>query len=627
MMQLMVENIFKTIGDKQLFNNISFTIGEKERVGLIGINGTGKSTLLKILANAEDVDRGKITMPKDYRIGLLSQVPILDGERTILEQVLSSDLPVNRIVFEYEEALKELNKQPDDPKRQNVFFEKQKRMDDFGGWEIITKAKTILTKLGLHQIHEKIKHLSGGQKKRVALAEVLVDAPNLLLLDEPTNHLDAEMIEWLEEILNNYEHSVIFVTHDRYFLDSVATKIFELNDGKLYSYKGNYADYLEAKAKREEEESRQREKLQNLYRRELAWIKRGAKARSTKQKARIQRFEKINEALEDQKARELDIFYKGTRLGKSVIEMKGCFKSFGEKTILNDFHLLVKSNERIGIVGNNGSGKTTLLNILSGKEPLDAGTLTIGQTVKFAYYTQHASDMDGDKRIIDYIQETKSFINAGNEKMSASRMLERFLFPPKTHGTFIRKLSGGERKRLYLLKLLMDEPNVLLLDEPTNDLDTETLTVLEQFLEEFPGVVITVSHDRYFLDKVCDRILFFHGDGQIESFYGCYTDFLTERKTRNEEKVEEEKPKKKNVFKEDKPKGRKLSYKEKMEWETIDEKIKEAEQELERIQRAMDEAGSDFEKIHQLYEEEEKWNNELERLIERWAYLSDLIGE
>ncbi|WAA11074.1 ABC-F family ATP-binding cassette domain-containing protein [Fervidibacillus albus] len=622
-MQLNVENLNKSIGEKQLFHQISFTITEKERIGLIGINGTGKSTLLKIVAGLEDADEGKITKPKGYRIGLLPQQPNLNEKATVLEQVLSRDLPVNRTVSEYEKAVKELNERPDDPERQRLFFEKQKRMDELGGWEINTKAKTMLTKLGLVDVHKKIANLSGGERKRVALAEVLMDAPDLLLLDEPTNHLDEEMIEWLEEILKSYEHSILFVTHDRYFLDRIATNIFELNSGKLYSYRGNYEHYLMAKANREEEESRQREKRQNLYRRELAWIQRGAKARSTKQKARIQRFEQLSDTLVEERRNEMEMTYKGTRLGKSVIEMNGCFKSFGEKVILRDFQLLVKPKDRIGIVGNNGSGKTTLLNILSGNIPLDSGRIMIGQTVKMAYYTQHASEMDENKRMIDYIQQSKAFVQTESGKVSASRMLERFLFPTHTHGTPIRKLSGGERKRLYLLKLLMEEPNVLLLDEPTNDFDTETLTVLEQFLDEFPGVVITVSHDRYFLDKVCDRILFFHGEGHIEHFLGRFSDFLQEKRRAKEKK--ETSPKKEKLVIEKKSKGRKLSYKEKMEWETIDEKIQEAETELEKIRQEMEKAGSDYEKIRQLYEAEEKWNTELERLIERWAYLSELI--
>ncbi len=481
------DHLFKTIGDKQLLNDISFTIGEKERIGLIGINGTGKSTLLKMIAGIEDLDNGSFTKPNDYKISILLQEPDLNPDLTVLEQILSTDSPINNAVREYEKIVAALNIDPENDKLLDQYFRLQKAMDDVNGWDISSQAKTILSKLGISDYNQPIRQLSGGQKKRIALAEVLLNKADLLLLDEPTNHLDYAMIEWLQEELVKYPTSILFVTHDRYFLDAVSNRIFELFEGKLYTYKGNYADYLEAKSIREEENARQREKAKNLYRRELAWIKRGAQARSTKQKARIDRFKELDKVVSQKtQTNQVDLSFSGTRLGKDVITIRNGYKSYNNKTILQDFHLLVKPGDRIGIVGKNGSGKTTLLNIIAGKENLDKGDLLLGQTVSIGYYTQESVDMDINKRMIEYIREAGDFIHTKDGKtQSAAQMLERFLFPMNTHGTIIRKLSGGERRRLYLLRLLMEEPNVLLLDEPTNDLDTETLTVAKERLTNF----------------------------------------------------------------------------------------------------------------------------------------------
>ena len=460
----------------------------------------------------------------------------------MIEQILSGDTQLNRTVRDYEKTVSQLNNDPENQKVLNRFFDLQKDMDNLNGWDVSSQAKTMLTKLGIHDYNQKISQLSGGQKKRVALAEVLMNEADLLLLDEPTNHLDFEMIEWLQEELTKYPSSILFVTHDRYFLNAVSNQIYELYNGSIYTYKGNYGDYLEAKSSREEDEKRSREKAHNLYRTELAWIRRGAQARSTKQKARIDRFNQLDERLSKKVNNDsLEMSFTGSRLGKDVIEIKDGYKVFGDKRILHNFQLLIKPGDRIGIVGKNGSGKSTLLNIIAGRETLDEGERAIGQTVKFAYYTQESVDMDINKRMIEYIRETGDVIHTKDGKtISATQLLERFLFPMHTHGTVIRKLSGGERRRLYLLKLLMEEPNVLLLDEPTNDLDTETLTVLEGFLEEFTGVVITVSHDRYFLDKVCDELLIFQGNGEIERYYGEYTEYLSVAKT-EEKKIEEPK--------------------------------------------------------------------------------------
>lgn len=618
----------KTIGDKQLFKEISFAIAEKERIGLIGVNGTGKSTLLKIIAGIDDMDAGSFTKPNDYKISILLQEPDLNPELTVLEQILSTDNVINNTVRDYEKIVAALSNEPDNEKLLDKYFRLQKSMDDVNGWDVSSQAKTMLTKLGISDYNQPVSQLSGGQKKRVALAEVLINKADLLLLDEPTNHLDYEMIEWLQEELVKYPASVLFVTHDRYFLDAVSNRIFELYEGKLYTYKGNYADYLEAKSIREEETIRQREKAENLYRRELAWIRRGAQARSTKQKARIDRFNELDKVVSQKtQNNQVDLSFSGSRLGKDVIEIKDAYKSFDNKQILQNFNLLVKPGDRIGIVGKNGSGKSTLLNMIAGKESLDKGELRLGQTVKLAYYTQESVDMDVNKRMIEYIREAGDVIHTKDGKtISAAQMLERFLFDMHTHGTIIRKLSGGERRRLYLLKLLMEEPNVLLLDEPTNDLDTETLTILEQFLEEFSGVVITVSHDRYFLDKVCDQLLIFQGKGKIDNYFGEYSDYLAESKKKSvktEVKKEETKEIEQQKDANEKKVKKKLTYKEQKEWETIETKISEVEEKIADIKAEMETCGSDFTKLQQLMEEQKKYEEELEYLMERWEYLAE----
>ncbi|MBX9972727.1 ABC-F family ATP-binding cassette domain-containing protein [Cytobacillus firmus] len=621
MKMISVENVTKTYGEKELFNDISFTIAEKERAGLIGVNGTGKSSLLKVIAGVDLPDSGEIVTPRDYTISYSAQQPELSYDLTVLEQVFAGDAPILVLQREYEQALLELSRHPEDSDIQQNLFELQKRMDTLDAWEVNTDAKTILTKLGIEEFSKKVGELSGGQKKRVALAQVLIQSPDLLILDEPTNHLDFESVKWLEEYLGRYRGALLLVTHDRYFLDRVTNRMFELEGGNLYSYKGNYAAFLEAKAVREENEAAAIDKQKNLFRRELEWIRRGAKARTTKQKARIQRFETLDSQLASVKSSEkLDMSLSGSRLGKQVFELESASKKYGTQTILDQFDLLVKPGDRIGIIGRNGTGKSTLLNILAGRIPLDSGKRIIGQTVKIAYYTQESEDMDENKRMIEYLKETAEVVETSDGKtISAAQMLERFLFPSYSHGTPIRKLSGGEKRRLYLLKILMSEPNVLLLDEPTNNLDTQTLTVLEDYLEDFPGVVITVSHDRYFLDKVAEQLLVLKGEGKIESYYGNYSEFL---ESENAKPVQEVDPAPKKS-RETKPKKKRMSYKEKKEWEEIEGKIEAAESRLEAISSEMASIGSDFEKGQALVEEETKLNEELEYLIERWSYLSE----
>ncbi|WP_301337166.1 ABC-F family ATP-binding cassette domain-containing protein [Bacillus sp. FJAT-29814] len=622
---LTVENVSKTYGEKQLFQQISFTIAEKERVGLIGVNGTGKSSLLKIVAGIDQPDDGAVISGKDYTISYLPQQPDFASDKTVLEQVFHGDAPILKLMREYENTLLELNDAPNDTRIQDNLFRVQKQMDAIDGWDASTNAKSILTKLGIEDFSQKVGHMSGGQKKRVALAEVLIAEPDLLILDEPTNHLDFDTVKWLEDYLSRYQGSILLVTHDRYFLDRVTNRMFELDGGNLYSYKGNYAAFLESKAIREENEAATYEKQKNLFRRELEWIRRGAKARSTKQKARIQRFDELDDKLSSGKpsGEKLDISLNGSRLGKQVFELKNGSKRYGSKTILNQFDLLVKPGDRIGIIGKNGTGKSTLLNILAKRIALDEGEFIMGQTVKIAYYTQEGEDMDENKRMIEYIKETAQIVETSDGKtISAAQMLERFLFPSYTHSTPIRKLSGGEKRRLYLLKILMTAPNVLLLDEPTNDLDTQTLTVLEDYLEEFPGVVITVSHDRYFLDKVAEQLLVLQGEGIIDSFYGNYSEYLEKEAAQEAQKTTAaSKPVAKAPEKE---KKKKMTFKETKEWEEIDDIIAETEAAIEEVSAEMATAGSDFTKLQELMKKEAELNEKLEYLMERWEYLAEL---
>jgi ATP-binding cassette subfamily F protein uup len=622
-----MEQVKKTVGDKVLFSNLSFSIREGDKIGLIGVNGTGKSSLLKIIVGEEEADAGIKDHPKDYSISYLPQDPVFEDHISVIDYMFQSQTPLFQLIREYEGALMELQKQPENVSVQEKLLRLQQKMDEQNGWERNAEAKTILTKLGILDYTKDVTSLSGGQKKRVALAKALIENPDLLILDEPTNHLDYESIKWLEEYLKKYPRSVLFVTHDRYFLDEISTKIWELSQGNLYEYKGDYSDYLESKAIREENEAAMQSKKESLFKKELAWIRRGAKARTTKQKARIDRFEELKDEVSKKTSTDkLEMDLMGTRLGKKVIELKDLNKSFGEQKILTDFSLLIKPGDSFGIVGRNGTGKSTLLNIIAGRDQADSGVVELGPTVKIGYYTQESIDMNENLRMIEYIREEAEAIKLKDGSViSAAAMLEKFLFPMHTHGTPIYKLSGGEKRRLYLLRILMSSPNVLLLDEPTNDLDTETLTVLEDYLDNFSGVILTVSHDRYFLDKVATQLLVFEGNGVISSYYGSYSEYLESSSREKEESnpVTHSAP----PVQESKTKKKKLTYMEMKEWEEIEDRIAETEAAIEKVQAELQEIGSDFEKAARLMEEETALNEKLEALIERWTYLSEKMEE
>jgi ABC transport system ATP-binding/permease protein len=626
MSHLIVSNFTKTVGDKTLFNNIELTLIEGERAGLIGINGTGKSTLMAILAGELETDTIHVDHPKNYRIAYLPQNPLFEDGITVLQAVFTGDSPVITLNRTYEEALVKLNADPMNERLQQELFRLQQRMDNENGWDINALAKTALTKLGVTDYEAIVNHLSGGQQKRVALAKTLIEPADLYLFDEPTNHLDVESTEWLTDMVNRLKGAAIIITHDRYFLDSTSTQILELANQTLYKHNGNYADYLEARAIREEMDAATEAKNRNRYRNELKWIRRGAQARSTKQKARIQRFEELSDNLQkDNSNTDLDINLATTRLGKKVIEAKNISKGFGEKQLINDFSFLLQQGDRIGIIGPNGAGKSTLINMLAGNLQPDSGVLDVGSTVKIAHFTQHLPEMDSNQRMIEYIRETANDIKtADGEHFSAAAMLERFLFPMHTHGAQIGKLSGGEKKRLHLLKLLMEQPNVLLLDEPTNDLDIETLSVLEDFIEQFAGVVVTISHDRFFLDRIAKKLWVLDGAGGIDVSLDVYTDFLAKQQLEKHQAPKEEKQEK---VKEKQPtEKKKLSFKEQKEWKEIEGNIEKVETAIMEHEEQIGKAGADFTLLQRLTTELDELNAEYEHLIERYEYLSDIVN-
>ncbi len=629
MKQFRVDNLTSVYGEKVLFDDLSFLISSGDRVGLVGVNGSGKTTLLNALSGKHPADKGKITTQNDYRIGYLEQEPNLDGHLTVLDAVYSGDQPIFQTVRHYQEALDFFSLHPEDEKAADRFEKAQAAMDRDDAWTIESQIKTILTQLHLTDLKAEVKNLSGGQKKRVGMAQVLIQEPDLLILDEPTNHLDFDSIAWLEQYLAKYKGALLTVTHDRYFLDRVTNRIFELSFGKLYEYEGNYQDYLSGKSERQADEALAEHKREKKYEQEKIWMNKSARARTTKQKGREKAFAKLEESMGQVKQDEdIELSLGQSRLGKKVLKLDHATLSFGDRLIFKDLSMLLGQRDRIGITGPNGVGKSSLLNVLAGRLPLTDGTYEIGQTVKIGYYTQVTEEIPDDKRVIEYLTDVASTIQDENgQSVSAKDLLEQFLFPSFMHGTLVRKLSGGERRRLYLLKILMQAPNVLLLDEPTNDLDIGTLTVLEQFLARFSGTIVTVSHDRYFLDSVADYGYYLSGHGQVDRYNGAFSDYLTDVilpkestdkkvKTTNEQKAEKPQPESKK---------RKLTYKEKQEWSTIEDEIAELEAAVEELNQAMADNGSDYEKVVSLQSELEGKQQLLEQKMDRWAELSEIV--
>lgn len=619
-----IEHLNKSYADKEIFNDLNLSISEHERIGLVGINGTGKSTLLKVIGGLDEDFTADITHPNQYRIRYSSQKQDLNGHMTVFEAVLSSDTPTLRIIKKYEEAVNRYALDQSDSNF-NKMMEAQEEMDQKDAWDYNAEIKTILSKLGIHDTTKKIVELSGGQQKRVVLAKTLIEQPDLLLLDEPTNHLDFESIRWLINYVKQYPHTVLFVTHDRYFLNEVSTRIIELDRGKLKTYPGNYEDYIVMRAENELVEQKQQEKQKALYKQELAWMRAGAKARTTKQQARINRFNQLESDIKTQHTQdkgELNLAY--SRLGKQVYELKNLSKSINNKVLFEDVTEIIQSGRRIGIVGPNGAGKTTLLNILSNEDKDYEGELKIGQTVKVAYFKQTEETLDRDIRVIDYLREESEMAKEKDgTSISVTQLLERFLFPSATHGKKVYKLSGGEQKRLYLLRLLVHKPNVLLLDEPTNDLDTETLTILEDYIDDFGGSVITVSHDRYFLNKVVQEYWFIH-DGKIEKIIGSFEDYESFKKELERQAMLSKQTEQQNKHKHQPKKKTGLSYKEKLEYETIMTRIEMTETRLEDLEQEMINASDNYARIKELNEEKEQLEATYEADITRWSELEEI---
>jgi len=620
-----IENLKKTYGVKTLFENISFNITDSDKIGLIGMNGSGKTSLLKIIGGLDSPDAGEVNFFGTIRVEILAQDPDLDPDISVLNQIFRANSPEMNLVRDYETTLLALEKHPEDTPLQKRLLAFSQSMDDQNLWNLKSQVETILSQLGIHDYEKTIGLLSGGQRKRVAMASALLTPCDLLILDEPTNHLDNDTIAWLETFLLNRRGALLMVTHDRYFLDRVVNKTIELDSGNLYEYTGNYSDFLEKKADRKEIQSAIEEKRQNLYRRELSWIRRGARARTTKQKARIQRFEEIKDNAPDFSDDQFEISVGFTRLGKKVIDIEHLNKSFGPNLIISDFSAILGQNKRIGIIGKNGLGKTTLLNLIAGKLKADASEISLGETVKIGYFSQESEDMDFSLRGIDYIREKAEVMeNSRGEIVTASQMMELFLFDKNSQWVYLSELSGGERRRLYLLGILMMAPNVLLFDEPTNDLDIDTLTILEAYLDEFQGAVLTVSHDRYFLDRTCDQIFAFTGDGMITKQTGNYSDYIEKHPLDfNKKETSVEKTTKPRVEKE---KIRKpgLTYKEKQEQKELFVSLDKKEKRLDSVASLMAKITSDYTTLQELSEEKETLEDQLLEIMERLEDLENL---
>lgn len=641
---LTVEHISKSYGEKVLFQDASFGMEDQDKIGIVGVNGTGKSTFLRIIAGLEKADEGQISIGNAVRIRTLAQNPEFDPEMNVLQQVFQGNDPQMKVVRDYTETMDLLDLDPTNESVLERLLDLNQEMDTLQAWQLESEAKTILNKLGITQFDALMGTLSGGQRKRVALASALIQPCELLILDEPTNHIDTDSVAWLEQYLQKRRGALLMITHDRYFLDRVANVMLELDYGRLFRYQANYSAFLELKADREEREASTEHKRQNLLRTELAWMRRGAKARTTKQKARIDRYEELKDQQGVQRAGAMDMSVASSRLGRKILEIDHLSKTNNGMTLIKDLTYIAVPEDRVGIVGPNGSGKSTLLNLIAGRLQPDGGELSLGTTVKIGYFTQEHQEMNEKQRVIEYIKEEAEIIRTSDgSTITAGQMLERFLFPPTLQWTPIAKLSGGEKRRLYLLRVLMGAPNVLLLDEPTNDLDIQTLAVLEQYLDEFPGVVFSVSHDRYFLDRTVDKIVAFEGDGNLRVHVGSYSEYeewLAKNVSKGSapqgvnqpsEPVIKSKPEPELTPEPQKPTESvsstekvKFSFKEQREYEQIDSLIQTAEQNIVDINRKMEESYSDSALLQELMLKQQAAQQELEHLMERWTYLNEL---
>jgi len=627
-----LESISKQFADRPLFEQVTLGIEAGEHIGLVGVNGSGKTTLLRIVAGAEQPDMGRMTMMRGLRVAYLPQNPQLDPDLTVIEQIFRGDTPEIGLLRAYEQAAAALAAAPGDQRLQDAVAELVTQMDLAGAWALENDARTTLSKLGIGALAARVGDLSGGQRKRVAMASSLIVPADLLILDEPTNHIDIDTIDWLERFLARSTSALLLVTHDRYFLDRVVGRIIELDRGKLYSYPANYSKFLELKAERAEKQSADEARRQTILRKELAWLRRGAQARTTKQQARIERIGALQSDAPDAPRGALQISIESRRIGKRVIELQSVGKRFGERTLIRDLTLSIGPRDRLGIIGPNGSGKTTLLNMIAGRATPNTGTITIGETVHLAYYDQESAELDESQRAIDYIREGAELIRTGEgATITAAQMLERFLFAPAAHYTPIAKLSGGERRRLYLLRKLMAAPNVLLLDEPTNDLDIQTLAVLEDYLDDFAGALVVVSHDRYFLDRTAERLLAFEGDGRVREYPGNYSAYVETRLqiARSDVEMPNAAPpeqKRSNDQRSNVPaqKPRKLSFREARELQELEIKIAALEDEQAAFQAQINAAGSDYQALIRLTGELERISAALEAAFERWSELAEI---